>query len=104
MNFLILFKNYRRDSLIYIVIYNKNVNQGVVTINLVDVALTAKKIMKDKAKEAIALEVNQKEWIKELKDTFWKILDERLELCHTALKCRHERLEGTLSDISPIHW
>ena len=104
MNFLILFKNYRRDSLIYIVIYNKNVNQGVVTINLVDVALTAKKIMKDKAKEAITLEVNQKEWIKELKDTFWKILDERLELCHTALKCRHERLEGTLSDISPIHW
>ena len=104
MNFLILFKNYRRDSLICIVIYNKNVNQGVVTINLVDVALTAKKIMKDKAKEAIALEVNQKEWIKELKDTFWKILDERLELCHTALKCRHERLEGTLSDISPIHW
>ena len=104
MNFLILFKNYRRDSLICIVIYNKNVNQGVVTLNLVDVALTAKKIMKDKAKEAIALEVNQKEWIKELKDTFWKILDERLELCHTALKCRHERLEGTLSDISPIHW
>lgn len=35
---------------------------------------------------------------------FWSILDERLELCHKALRCRHERLKGTLSDISPIHW
>lgn len=37
-------------------------------------------------------------------EQFWKIFDERLELCHKALRCRHERLKGTLSDISPIHW
>ena len=37
-------------------------------------------------------------------DKFWKIFDERLELCHRALQCRHKRLEGTLSDTSPIHW
>ena len=60
-------------------------NKGVVTINLVDVALTAKKIMKDKTKKAIVLEVNQEEWIKELKDPSWKISHERLELCHKAL-------------------
>ena len=79
-------------------------NKGVVTINLVDVALTAKKIMKDKIKKAIVLEVNQEEWIKELKDTFWKIFDERLELCHKALLCRYERLKGTPSDVAPILW
>lgn len=79
-------------------------NKGVVTINLVDVALTAKKIMKDKTKKAIVLEVNQEEWIKELKDTFWKIFDERLELCHKALLCRYERLKGTPSDVAPILW
>ncbi|MBR5023517.1 MAG: hypothetical protein IKX48_00520, partial [Victivallales bacterium] len=37
-------------------------------------------------------------------EDFWIILDERLELCHRALKCRHERLEGTLSDAAPILW
>ena len=37
-------------------------------------------------------------------DDFWKLLDERLELCHLALQERHKRLEGTVSDISPIHW
>ena len=79
-------------------------NKGVVTINLVDVALTVKKIMKDKTKKAIVLEVNQEEWIKELKDTFWKIFDERLELCHKALLCRYERLKGTPSDVAPILW
>ena len=79
-------------------------NKGVVTINLVDVALTAKKIMKDKIKKAIVLEVNQEEWIKELKDTFWKIFNERLELCHKALLCRYERLKGTPSDVAPILW
>ena len=57
-------------------------NQGVVTINLPDVALTANKDIKK----------------------FWKVLDSRLELCHKALQCRHNRLEGTTSDISPIHW
>lgn len=57
-------------------------NQGVVTINLVDVALSA---MKDKT-------------------AFWKILDERLELCHKALRVRHQNLKGTISNVSPIHW
>ena len=57
-------------------------NQGVVTINLVDVACTA-------AGD---------------KEQFWKILDERLELCHRALRCRHERLLGTPSDVAPILW
>lgn len=62
--------------------YYGRFNQGVVTINLPDVALSSRKNM----------------------DQFWKIFDERLELCHKALRCRHERLKGTLSDISPIHW
>lgn len=57
-------------------------NQGVVTINLVDVALSADK---DKNK-------------------FWSILDERLELCHKALRVRHQNLKGTISNVSPIHW
>lgn len=57
-------------------------NQGVVSINLVDVALSADK---DKNK-------------------FWKILDERLELCHKALCVRHQNLKGTISNVSPIHW
>ena len=57
-------------------------NQGVVTINLVDVALSSGKDM----------------------DKFWEILDERLELCHRALRCRHERLKGTVSDVAPILW
>ena len=62
--------------------YYGRFNQGVVTINLVDVACSARKNM----------------------DKFWQILDERLELCHKALQCRHERLEGTLSDAAPILW
>lgn len=62
--------------------YKGRFNQGVVTINLPDVGLSAKGDMKK----------------------FWKILDERLELCHKALQCRHNRLEGTASDLSPIHW
>lgn len=57
-------------------------NQGVVTINLVDVALSSGKDM----------------------DKFWEIMDERLELCHRALRCRHERLLGTPSDVAPILW
>ncbi len=57
-------------------------NQGVVTINLVDVACSSKGDM----------------------DLFWKILNERLELCHRALRCRHERLRGTVSDVAPILW
>ncbi len=57
-------------------------NQGVVTINLVDVACSSDGDM----------------------DKFWEILDERLELCHRALRCRHERLKGTLSDAAPILW
>ena len=62
--------------------YYGRFNQGVVTINLPDVALTA-------------LEENR---------DFWGLLDERLELCHRALKCRHERLKGTISDAAPILW
>ncbi len=57
-------------------------NQGVVTLNLVDVALSSGGDM----------------------DRFWKIFDERLELCYRALMCRHERLKGTLSDAAPILW
>lgn len=57
-------------------------NQGVVTINLVDVALSSDGDMKK----------------------FWKILDERLNLCYEALMCRHNRLKGTLSDAAPILW
>ena len=57
-------------------------NQGVVTINLVDVACTAGGDM----------------------DQFWQVLEERLELCHRALRCRHERLLGTPSDVAPILW
>lgn len=65
--------------------YYGRFNQGVVTINLVDVACTACKDGKDEEK-------------------FWRVLNERLELCHRALQCRHERLEGTLSDAAPILW
>jgi len=57
-------------------------NQGVVTLNLTDVGLSANKDM----------------------DAFWKILDERLDLCFEALMLRHESLKGTLADVSPIHW
>lgn len=62
--------------------YYGRFNQGVVTINLPDVGLSAKGNF----------------------DKFWKIFDERLELCHRALRLRHERLLGTMSDASPIHW
>ena len=57
-------------------------NQGVVTLNLVDVACSSGKDM----------------------DKFWEIFDERLELCHEALMCRHNRLKGTPSDVAPILW
>lgn len=62
--------------------YYGRFNQGVVTINLVDVACSSEGDM----------------------DKFWKILDERLELCHRALRARHERLLGTPSDVAPILW
>ena len=62
--------------------YYGRFNQGVVTINLPDVALSSGGDM----------------------DKFWKIFDERLELCHRALQCRHNRLKGTLSDAAPILW
>lgn len=62
-------------------------NKGVVTINLVDVALTAKKNSPN-----------------DIMTEFWKIFDERLELCHRALICRYERLKGTPSDVAPILW
>ena len=62
--------------------YYGRFNQGVVTINLVDVALSSGRDM----------------------DKFWQIFDERLELCYKGLLCRHERLKGTLSDAAPILW
>ncbi|MCI7733637.1 MAG: anaerobic ribonucleoside-triphosphate reductase [Dysosmobacter sp.] len=62
--------------------YYGRFNQGVVTINLPDVALSSGGDL----------------------EKFWKIFDERLELCHRALMCRHERLKGTLSDVAPILW
>ncbi len=62
--------------------YYGRFNQGVVTINLVDAALSSGGNV----------------------DRFWRIFDERLELCHRALLCRHERLKGTLSDAAPILW
>ena len=62
--------------------YYGRFNQGVVTINLPDVALSSGGNI----------------------EKFWKIFDERLELCHRALMCRHERLKGTLSDVAPILW
>ena len=62
--------------------YYGRFNQGVVTINLVDVACSSGRDM----------------------NRFWEIFDERLELCHRALMCRHERLKGTLSDAAPILW
>lgn len=61
--------------------YYGRFNQGVVTINLVDVACSTDTI-----------------------DDFWTLLEERLEICHLALQTRHKRLEGTVSDISPIHF
>ena len=65
--------------------YYGRFNQGVVTLNLVDVACTACSETRDEEK-------------------FWKVLEERLELCHKALRCRHDRLAGTLSDAAPILW
>lgn len=62
--------------------YYGRFNQGVVTINLVDIALTSGGDM----------------------EKFWQVFDERLEICHKALMCRHERLKGTLSDAAPILW
>ena len=62
--------------------YYGRFNQGVITINLVDVALSSGRDF----------------------EKFWKIFDERLELCHQGLLCRHERLKGTLSDAAPILW
>ncbi len=62
--------------------YYGRFNQGVVTLNLVDIALSSGGDF----------------------DKFWEIFDERLELCHRALMCRHERLKGTLSDAAPILW
>lgn len=75
--------------------YYGRFNQGVVTINLPDVALSALHTWQ-------VLEDHDD--IQALFDTFWEIFEERLELCHRALQIRHERLSGTLSDASPIHW
>lgn len=76
--------------------YYGRFNQGVVTINLVDVALSAKKEFEEYPEDY------RSEYT--LKDIFWNIFEERLELCHRALQLRHTRLEGTPSDVSPIHW
>lgn len=70
--------------------YYGRFNQGVVTINLVDVGCSAVKEAKETGEDKF--------------DCFWRIFDERLELCHRALQCRHERLMGTPSDVAPILW
>ena len=62
--------------------YYGRFNQGVVTVNLVDIACSSERAM----------------------DKFWKIFDERMSLCHRALQARHNRLKGTLSDVAPILW
>ncbi len=62
--------------------YYGRFNQGVVTVNLVDIGLSANRDM----------------------NKFWRIFDERMDLCHRALRCRHDRLKGTLSDAAPILW
>ncbi len=62
--------------------YYGRFNQGVVTVNLVDIGLSADGSM----------------------EKFWQVFDERMEICHKALQCRHERLSGTLSDAAPILW
>lgn len=80
--------------------YYGRFNQGVVTINLPDVGLSAKQRMID---EGITY-VDDEQWWKVQEQFFWEIFEERLELCHRALRLRHERLLGTLSDASPIHW
>lgn len=72
--------------------YYGRFNQGVVTINLPDVALSAKNEFEDGKKNETVF------------DVFWKILNERLELCHRALRVRHERLLKTVSDNAPIMW
>ena len=63
-------------------IYYGRFNQGVVTLNLPDIALSAKGDL----------------------NIFWQLFEERTELCHKALRCRHDRLLGTMSNVSPIHW
>ena len=78
--------------------YYGRFNQGVVTINLPDVGLSTIKEM-----ERVTY-VDDEQYQKRKEETFWRIFDERLELCHKALRLRHERLLGTLSDASPIHW
>lgn len=80
--------------------YYGRFNQGVVTINLPDVALSAKKkLMTDHITY-----VDEAQYQSILLQNFWEIFEERLELCHRALRIRHERLLGTISDASPIHW
>ena len=71
-----------REDVLELAKYYGRFNQGVVTINLPDVALSSDGDM----------------------DKFWKIFDERLDLCYRALMCRHNRLRGTLSDAAPILW
>ena len=78
--------------------YYGRFNQGVVTINLPDVGLSAMKEM-----EGITY-IDDEQYQKCKEEIFWEIFEERLELCHSALRLRHERLLGTLSDASPIHW
>lgn len=78
--------------------YYGRFNQGVVTINLVDVALSAIEEMKKSA----SLLIKDREKIKY--NAFWRIFDERLELCYKALMYRHNRLLGTASDAAPILW
>ena len=72
--------------------YYGRFNQGVVTVNLVDIGLSAVHEAGENATDEQRLAA------------FWRIFDARMELCHRALQCRHERLTGTLSDAAPILW
>lgn len=78
--------------------YYGRFNQGVVTINLPDIALSA---IKARNQETY---INDEQYEKLKYDMFWDIFDERLKLCYKALMCRHNRLKGTLSDMAPILW
>ena len=72
--------------------YYGRFNQGVVTVNLVDIAMSAVRAAGDGSSEDMRMA------------KFWEIFDERMDICHRALNCRHERLKGTLSDAAPILW
>ena len=80
--------------------YYGRFNCGVVTINLPDVGLSARKFIEDEGKTY----ETEDEYIDAVEKKFWEIMDERLELCHRALQIRHKHLRNVVSDVSPIHF